>query len=98
MRRSVIGTKTARRIADICVTTTSIVDVNNRLGVDIGEVVHWSLFQKLESTYTNTGLREARSVSVGQSGKQQTFQAVGLSSPGQYRRKLVEKFNPVGYV
>jgi len=50
VRRSVIGTKTARRIADICVTTTSIVDVNNRLGVDVSEVVRWSLFQKLEST------------------------------------------------
>lgn len=51
----VIDTKTTRRIADVSVTTTSIVDVNHWLGVNVGEVVHWSLLQELESTYTNTG-------------------------------------------
>ena len=48
---SVVRAQATRRVGNICVSATSVVDVNDGLGVDVSEVVGWSLFQESESTY-----------------------------------------------
>ena len=50
---TVLLSEASRRVADISVTTTSVVDVHYWLRVDISQIVRGSLLKELESTYTN---------------------------------------------
>ena len=50
MCRSVVSAKTAGGVANVGVATTTIVDVDNRLRVNVGKVVIGALLQELERT------------------------------------------------
>ena len=47
---SVSDTQTARRVRDVGVATSTVVDVYDGLGVNVGQVVAWALFEVIESS------------------------------------------------
>ena len=60
MSWSVVRAETTGRVANVGIAAASIVDVNNGLGVNVGQVVDRALLQELERTYRESRIRMER--------------------------------------
>ena len=47
---SVRDAEATRRVRDVRVATSTVVDVDDRLGVNVGQLVAWALFQVVEGS------------------------------------------------
>jgi hypothetical protein len=49
----VLGSESAREVRNVRVSASSIVHVDHWLGVNVGEIVRWSLLSEVKGAYPN---------------------------------------------
>ena len=57
---SVVRAQTSGGVGDVCVTATSVVNVDDGLAVDVGQRLGWALLQVLERAYKTVSKAQER--------------------------------------